>query len=160
MVATVPTEVTTPGVVRLSGRVMTTWSPTLTSDCWAASRAMVTTRVVEVACRTGWPAWSAPPSVADTVVTRTATGSNTACPRGRVPVWDMPRVAWSFFSAVAVAAGEGVRTGRYLRRRRIAEGHQIRVQLGHVRARSSLPIRSGTPGSTPQSSTTGLSSTR
>ena len=34
VVATVPTEEITPGVVWLSGRVMVTLSPTATSDCW------------------------------------------------------------------------------------------------------------------------------
>jgi len=33
VVATVPTEDTTPGVVLLSGRVMLTWSPLWTCDC-------------------------------------------------------------------------------------------------------------------------------
>jgi hypothetical protein len=41
-VATVPTEVMTPGVVWLLGRVMATFSPTATSDCWDASSAMLT----------------------------------------------------------------------------------------------------------------------
>ena len=31
------------------GKVMVTWSPTATSDCWSALRAMETWRVVEVA---------------------------------------------------------------------------------------------------------------
>ena len=62
-VATVPTEEITPGVVRLFGRVMVTLSPTFISDCWAASRAMVTWRVVVVPCMIDWPAWTVPPNV-------------------------------------------------------------------------------------------------
>ena len=50
--ATVPTEEITPGVVWLLGRVMVTLSPTATSDCSEASRAMLTWRVVEVAVST------------------------------------------------------------------------------------------------------------
>ena len=42
LVATVPTEEITPGVVSLLGKVMVTLSPTATSDCWAASRRCVT----------------------------------------------------------------------------------------------------------------------
>ena len=58
VVATVPTEEITPGVVWLLGRVMVTLSPTATSDCSEASRAMLTWRCVEVAASTGWPGWS------------------------------------------------------------------------------------------------------
>ena len=42
VVAMVPTYETTPGVVELSGMTMLTWSPTATSDCWEASRAIWT----------------------------------------------------------------------------------------------------------------------
>ena len=37
-----------PGVVWLSGRVIVTWSPTLTLACWEASSAILTWRAVEV----------------------------------------------------------------------------------------------------------------
>ena len=47
-VATAPTEETTPGVVRLSGRVMLTLSPTATLVCSEALNATCTWRVVEV----------------------------------------------------------------------------------------------------------------
>ena len=53
MVATVPTEEITPGVVAPSGSVTLTASPALTSDCWDASRLMVTTCRSEVADSTG-----------------------------------------------------------------------------------------------------------
>ena len=102
-VATVPTEETTPGVVWLLGRVMLTLSPTATSVCCEASNATCTWRVVEVPCSTVWPVWALPPSWADTLVTRTAVGSNTAWPRVSVPVWVTPRAAWSFSTAVVVA---------------------------------------------------------
>src|ERR1700733_4896304 len=52
VVATVPTDETTPGVVWLLGRGMATRSPTATSDCWLGSSAMETWRTVEVADRT------------------------------------------------------------------------------------------------------------
>src|ERR1700722_17182391 len=58
-VATVPTEEITPRVVWLLGKVIVTLSPTATSDCSDASKAMLTWRVVDVACRTGWPGWVA-----------------------------------------------------------------------------------------------------
>ena len=110
-VATVPTEETTPGVVWLLGRVMVTVSPTATSVCWEASNATCTWRVVEVACITVWPVWVLPPSGADRIVTRTAVGSNTACPRVRVPFWVTPSAAWSFFKAVVVADPKKVDVG-------------------------------------------------
>src|SRR6202167_6286960 len=90
VVATVPTEEITPGVTSLLGRVMLTWSPTATSDCSSASKAMETWRVVEVADSTGWPAVADAPRVADTEVTRTAVGSNTTWPKLRVPFWVTP----------------------------------------------------------------------
>ena len=102
-VATAPTEETTPGVVWLLGRVMLTLSPTATSVCCEASSATCTWRVVEVPCITVSPVWALPPSWADTLVTRTAVGSNTAWPRVSVPFWVTPRAAWSFFTAVVVA---------------------------------------------------------
>src|SRR5215471_14633590 len=82
-VATLPTEVTRPGVVWLFGRVIVTWSPAFTSDCRKASRSTVTCLVVEVAVRIGPPA--GPPSVAGTVVTRAADGRNTASPSASWP---------------------------------------------------------------------------
>jgi len=102
-VATVPTEETTPGVVWLLGRVMVTFSSTATSVCCEAFNATCTWRVVEVACITVSPAWALPPGWADTDVTRTAVGSNTAWPRASVPFWVIPRAAWSFSTAVVVA---------------------------------------------------------
>ena len=54
-VATVPTEETTPGVVRLFGRVMLTLSPTATLVCCEASSATCTSRLVEVPCSTVSP---------------------------------------------------------------------------------------------------------
>src|SRR5262249_45772104 len=54
----------TPGVTLPSGSVMLTWSPSLTSDCWAASRSMVTTGVVEDAVSTCDPGVAGPPSAA------------------------------------------------------------------------------------------------
>ena len=51
-VATVPTDEITPGVVSSLGKVMVTRSPAATSDCWSASKAMLTWRVVEVAVST------------------------------------------------------------------------------------------------------------
>ena len=59
--------------------------------------------MVEVPCITVSPGWALPPSWADTLVTRTAVGSNTAWPSVSVPVWVTPRAAWSFFTAVVVA---------------------------------------------------------
>ncbi len=82
-VATVPTAAITPGLVRLLGRVMVTLPPTVPSDCWAASRATLIWRVVEVATIAGWPGYGGPPKVTDSEVTRSAVGSNTAWPRPR-----------------------------------------------------------------------------
>src|SRR5581483_10129546 len=61
-VATVATEETTPGVVRLSGRVIVTLFPTATSVCCEAGNAISTCRVVDVACNTVPPGWVRPPS--------------------------------------------------------------------------------------------------
>ena len=102
-VATVPTEETTPDVVWLLGRVMLTLSPTATSVCCEASKATCTWRAVEVACITVWPGRALPPGRADTLVTRSAVGSNTAWPSVSLPVWLTPSVAWSFSKAVTVA---------------------------------------------------------
>ena len=102
-VATVPTEETTPGVVWLLGRVMVTLSPTATRS--------VARRPTQPAPRE-WSRWPASPSGraerclpswADTLVTRTAVGSNTAWPSASVPVWVTPRAACSFSTAVVVA---------------------------------------------------------
>ena len=100
--ATVPTEETTPGVIRLLGRVIVTLSPAATLICCEASNATWTWRVVEVACITVWLAWAALPDWADSVITRMAEGSNTAWPRASVPFWVTPRARWSFSSAVVV----------------------------------------------------------
>jgi hypothetical protein len=45
-VATLPTEETTPGLVRLSGNVMLTLFPTAMLVCWEASSATCTWRAV------------------------------------------------------------------------------------------------------------------
>ena len=79
-------EVTTPGVVWLSGKVMVTRSPAVTSDCWLASSWAVTCRVVELACNTCSPGWAGLPSVAETLVTLAAVGRKTAWPSARLPV--------------------------------------------------------------------------
>ena len=98
-----PTEEITPGVVWLFGKVIVTLSPSATSDCSDASRAMLTWRVVEVADSTGWPDWAGAPRVADTEVTRTAVGTNTACPRASVPLSVTPSAASSFSTPRSVA---------------------------------------------------------
>ena len=98
-----PTEETTPGVVWLLGRVMLTLFPTAMLVCWEASSATCTWRVVEVPCSTVSPGWALPPGWADTLVTRTAVGSNTAWPRVSVPFRVTPKAAWSFSTAVVVA---------------------------------------------------------
>src|SRR5215469_5105373 len=86
LVATVPTYVTTPGVVLLPGRMIVTRSPTITSPRSVASSWTVTWRDVELASKTGVPAWAGLPSVAGTLVTLAAEGKNTAWPRARLPV--------------------------------------------------------------------------
>src|SRR6478672_2811796 len=85
-VATDPTEETTPGVVRLSGRVMLTLSPTATLVCCEAFSATATSRTVEVPCSTVSPGGARVPRCADTAVTRRSVGANTAWPRGSAPV--------------------------------------------------------------------------
>ena len=144
-VATVATEETTPGVVRLSGRVMVTLSPTATLRSVARRPAPPAPGE--------WSRWPAspsrragrwPPSCADTVVTRTAAGSNTAWPRASVPFRVTPRAAWSFSTAAVVAGPNdgGLRTE--LSPGGIAERDQIRVELGHVGA--GRPSRQGPIG--------------
>src|ERR1700684_3189345 len=64
-VATAPTEETTPGVVRLLGNMIVTWSPTAMPVCCEASTASRTWRVVKVPCSTVSPGWARPPSSAD-----------------------------------------------------------------------------------------------
>ena len=101
--ATVPTEEITPGVVWLLGKVMVTLSPTSTSDCWPASRAMLTCRVVEVAeqhrlARRGrqHPGWPTPRSPGPQWArTRPAPGTS-------VPFCASPRAAWSFSTPTSV----------------------------------------------------------
>src|SRR5215469_12099588 len=78
VVATVPTEDTTPGVLVPFGSVTLTASPDLTSDWSEASRLMVTTCRSEVAVSTGPVAGS--PRCPVTWETRSASGSNTTCP--------------------------------------------------------------------------------
>ncbi len=103
-VATFATEATIPGVVRLSGRVMLTLSPTAMLVCCEASKATCTRRVVEVAFSTVWPGRALSPGWAATEVTRTAMGSNTARPKASLPFWATPTAAWSFSTAAVVAA--------------------------------------------------------
>ena len=99
--ATRPTWVTTPGVVRPSGSVMLTGSPSFTSDCMAGSSWMVTTGVVEVAVSTTTPAVAGPPStvLVPSPVISARPGRNTAWPSGRVPVTVRPSLACSSSTA-------------------------------------------------------------
>src|SRR5215470_15022112 len=83
VVAAVPTEETTPGVVVPSGSVMLTVSPAFTSDCCEASSGIVTTCRSDVAVSTGPDA--GPPRLPVTAATRSAAGSNTTCPNDRLP---------------------------------------------------------------------------
>src|ERR1700744_1742398 len=83
VVATVPTEDTTPGVVVPSGSVTVTPSPALTSDCWATSGGTVTASRSDGAVSTGPDA--GPPSLPVTWATRSASGSNTTCPSDSDP---------------------------------------------------------------------------
>ncbi len=83
LVATVPTDDTTPGVVVPSGSVMLILSPALTCDCIPASRATFTTCLSEDAVSTGPEAGL--PSMPWTAVTRIADGSNTTDPRLSTP---------------------------------------------------------------------------
>ena len=101
-VATLPNEVTTPGVMTLSGKVIATRSPAATSDCCDVSRSTVTTRVVDVADMMAWPTGADAPKVAETDVTRAALGRNTASPRLSVPFALTPRADWSFSTARVV----------------------------------------------------------
>src|SRR5579864_6529433 len=102
VVATLPTYVTRPGVVELSGSVMATASPILTLDCCDASSAIVMTRRTDVMPSTG-PAWTGAPLVGVTLVTRTAPGSNTTAPSSRLPVAGTLRAAWNRATADSVA---------------------------------------------------------
>jgi hypothetical protein len=77
VVATLPTEETTPGVVVPSGSVMVTASPALTSDWSEASSGMVPIGSSDVAVSTGPDARF--PRFAVTWLTRSARGSNTTC---------------------------------------------------------------------------------
>ena len=83
VVATVPTEEITPGVVVPSGSVTVTVSPALTSDWSAASSGIVTTCRSDVAASTGPDAGA--PRIPVTRLTRSASGSNTTCPRDSDP---------------------------------------------------------------------------
>jgi hypothetical protein len=100
-VATLPTEVTVPGVVLLSGSVIVTRSPALTSDCRSGSSATLTVRAVELACSTGPVAGA--PRLACSMVTRAAVGKNTTSPRDSSPVWSTPRCFCSFSTPALVA---------------------------------------------------------
>ena len=100
-VATLPTDQITPGVTDPSGSVIVTGSPLVTSDWLAASRLIDTTCRAEVAENTGPDA--APPSDARTAATRSARGSNTACPSGSVPVCSSPSFACNCSSPYRVS---------------------------------------------------------
>ena len=95
-------------------------------------------------CITVSPGWVLPPSWADTLVTRTAVGSNTAWPRVSVPFWVTPRAACSFITAVVVAGPKEADVRAELSSGGIAERDQIRVELGHVGA--ARPGRQGPIG--------------
>src|SRR5258707_1723635 len=102
VVATVPTEETTPGVVAPSGRVMLTVSPALTSDWSEASSGTVTTCRSDVAASTGPE--PGPPRLPVTWLTRSACGSNTTCPKDRVPGGlATPRCSSRFCTPTAVS---------------------------------------------------------
>src|SRR5262249_21290636 len=102
VVATVPTEDTTPGVVVPSGSVTVTASPAWTSDWAEASSAIVATCRSEVAASTGPDA--GPPRLPVTWPTRSAAGSNTTCPKDRLPDWlEAPRCSSSCCTAYAVS---------------------------------------------------------
>src|ERR1700709_1867281 len=102
-VATVPTEETTPGVVRLFGSVMLTLFPTATVVCSEALNATCTWRTVEVACITAAPAWALPPGCADTLVTRTAEGSKTTWSTVSVPFSVISSAACTFITPAVLA---------------------------------------------------------
>ena len=99
--ATLPTEVTLPGVVLPSGSVIVTRSPALTSDCRSGASATLTVRAVELAVSTGPVA--GPPRLARSVVTRAAVGKNTTSPRSSLPVWSTLRCSCSFSTPALVA---------------------------------------------------------
>ena len=80
--ATVPTEETVPGVVAPSGSVTVTASPAVTSASWEVLSRIVTTCRSEVADRTGPDAEL--PRLPVTLLTRSASGSNTIWPSGRL----------------------------------------------------------------------------
>src|ERR1700761_6046104 len=102
VVATVPTDDTTPGVEVPSGSVTVTGSLALTSDWAEASSEIVTTCRSEVAVSTG-PA-AGPPSRPVTWATRSASGSNTTCPSDSDPGGSgTPRCPSSFCIACAVS---------------------------------------------------------
>jgi hypothetical protein len=77
-----------PGVVFPAGSVIVTGSPSLTSDWREASRAMLTTGVVDDAVATTVPDEAGPPSTAElpSAVISAGPGTNTAEPRLSVPV--------------------------------------------------------------------------
>ena len=91
-----------PAALDPSGSVIVTASPTLTSPCSEASKAIDTTCWVEVAVTTGPDA--GPPRLPGTVVTRSAAGSNTNDPCDREPDGlEIPSDACSFCTPAAVA---------------------------------------------------------
>ena len=99
--ATLPTEVTRPGVVLPSGSVIVTRSPAFTCDCRSGSSATLTVRAVELADNTAPVA--DPPRIACTLVTRAAVGRNPTSPSNSSPVWSTPRWFCSFSTPALVA---------------------------------------------------------
>src|SRR5439155_1329923 len=85
------------------GSVIVTGSPASSCDCWAASGAIVTRRLVEVIASTG-PACTVAPTDGVTLVTRTAPGSKTTQPSSSSLVCASPCAAWNALIAAAVAA--------------------------------------------------------
>src|SRR3984885_7676991 len=80
--ATVPTEETTPGVIRLLGRVIVTLSPTATLICCEASNATWTWRGLRwLASPSGWPGPRFPTG---------QTASSPAWPKARTPLGREP----------------------------------------------------------------------
>ena len=129
--ATLPTEVTLPGVVLPSGSVIVTRSPALTSDCRSGSSATLTVRAVELADSTG-PAAGAP-RPACSVVTRAAVGRNTTSPSASSPVWSTPRWSLQLLHPGPGGPAELIPGRVHISTVDIAQRDQIVVQLRHVR---------------------------
>ena len=131
--ATVPTEEIFPGVLAPSGSVTVTASPTATSVSWAVLSGIVTTCWSEVAASTG-PA-AGPPRLPSTLVTRIAAGSNTTDPSGSDPGGlETPSADSICCTPYAVVPREVIPAQRAdIRAARIAQRHQVMIELGHIR---------------------------